>query len=191
MKKIFLSALAVIAFMSATLAQGFHIGAKVGANMGKIDGESFSNEFKLGYQLGGFAEIDFTKGFGIQPELLWSQTNTKVTDEVLTGWKPGEEIHLNYLNIPILLRLNAGKMLTFNLGPQFSILTNNHKTTLENAGDAFKSGDLAMVAGAQVNIGSLRVYGRYNIGLSDISDIKETDKWRNQQLQLGLGLKIF
>ena len=89
MKKIFLSALAVIAFTSVTLAQGFHIGGKVGANMGKIDGESFSDEFKLGYQLGGFAEIDFTKVFGIQPELLWSQTNTKVTDEALTWLEAG------------------------------------------------------------------------------------------------------
>jgi hypothetical protein len=191
MKKTFLSALAIIAFTSVTLAQGFHIGAKAGANLGKIDGESFSNEFKLGYQVGGFAEIDFTKGFGIQPELLWSQTNTKITDEVFTGWKPGQDIHLNYLSIPILLRLNAGKLLTFNLGPQFSILTNNHKTTLGNVGDAFKNGDFAMVAGAQVNIGSLRVYGRYNIGLNDISNITESDKWKNQQVQFGIGLKVF
>src|SRR3954447_946397 len=107
MRKIVLSAFAMIAFTSVTLAQGFHIGAKAGANLGKIEGESFSNEFKLGYQLGGFAEIDFTKAFGIQPELLWSQTNTTVTDEPFDGLKPGADIHLNYLNIPILLRINA------------------------------------------------------------------------------------
>src|SRR5690349_23985385 len=81
MKKVILSLVGVIAFASVTLAQGFHIGAKAGANLGKINGQDFEDGFKLGYQLGGFAEIDFTKGFGIQPEVLWSQTNTTVTDE--------------------------------------------------------------------------------------------------------------
>src|SRR3954447_4399974 len=127
MRKIVLSAFAMIAFTSVTLAQGFHIGAKAGANLGKIDGESFSNEFKLGYQLGGFAEIDFTKGFGIQPEVLFSQTNTTTTTQVTSGLKPGADIHLNYLSVPILLRFNASKLLTFNLGPQFSVLTNSHE----------------------------------------------------------------
>jgi Outer membrane protein beta-barrel domain len=191
MKKVLLSLLLVTAFTSVTLAQGFHLGVKGGANLGKINGESFKDEFRLGYQLGGFMEIDFTKGFGIQPEVLFSQTNTTVTDEPLSGLKPGETYHLNYMNIPILLRFNASKLLTFNLGPQFSILTDNHKTTLENAGDAFKSGDFAMVAGAQVNLGALRVYGRYNIGLNSLNAITDAEKWRRQELQFGLGMKIF
>ncbi|HXL55643.1 MAG TPA: porin family protein [Chitinophagaceae bacterium] len=191
MKKVILLLAGVIAFASVSLAQGFHIGAKAGANLGKIHGQTFNDGFKLGYQLGGFAEIDFTKGFGIQPELLWSQTNTKVTDEPLSGLKPGADIHLNYLSVPVLLRLNPSKLITINVGPQFSILTNNHKTTLQNAGDAFKTGDFAMVAGAQVNVGALRVYGRYNIGLNNLNAITDSDKWRHQQFQFGLGLKIF
>jgi len=189
-KKVILLLVGVVSFTSVTLAQGFHIGAKAGANLGKINGQSFSDGFKLGYQLGGFAEIDFTKGFGIQPELLWSQTNTKVTDEPLSGLKAGEKIKLDYLSVPILLRFNAGKILTFNLGPQFSILTNNHKTTLENAGDAFKDGDFAMVAGAQVNVGALRVYGRYVAGLNNVNAITDANRWRHQQIQFGLGVKI-
>jgi hypothetical protein len=190
MKKAFLSVLAIIAFTSVTLAQGFHVGAKAGANLGKIQGESFKSGFKLGYQLGGFMEIDFSKGFGIQPELLWSQTNTTVTDEPLSGLKPGADIHLNYLSVPILLRLNAGKALTFNLGPQFSVLTNKHETVLENTGDAFKGGDFALVAGAQVNVGALRVYGRYDIGLNHVNAVTNPDHWRHQQIQFGLGLKV-
>ena len=146
MKKVILSLLGIIAFASVTSAQGFHIGAKAGANLGKINGQDFEDGFKLGYQLGGFAEIDFTKGFGIQPEVLFSQTNTTVTDEPLSGLKPGADYHLNYLSIPILLRLNASKLLTFHLGPQFSMLTDNHKTTAGNIVNAFESGDFAMVA---------------------------------------------
>lgn len=190
MKKIILSAVTIIAFSSVTLAQGFHLGAKAGANLGKIDGVSFENEFNLGYQLGGFAEIDFSKGFGIQPEVLFSQTETTVTDEPLSGLTSGEKIQLNYLSVPVLLRLNASKLLTFHIGPQFSVLTNNHKTTAGNVGDAFTGGDFAMVAGAQVNLGALKIYGRYNIGLNNINEIGDQEKWKNQQVQFGLGLRI-
>ena len=190
MKKVILSLLGIIAFASVTSAQGFHIGAKAGANLGKINGQDFEDGFKLGYQLGGFAEIDFTKGFGIQPEVLFSQTNTTVTDEPLSGLKPGATYHLNYLSVPILLNLNAGKLLTFQLGPQFSILMNKDDKLTTNVGNAVKSGDLAAVLGARVNLGSLNVFGRYNIGLSKINDIGDQQKWKNQAIQLGLGLKI-
>jgi hypothetical protein len=190
MKRILFSIAAMFLFTVVTKAQGFHLGVKAGANLGKIDGQSFKDEFNLGYQLGGFAEIDFTKGIGIQPEVLFSQTNTTVTDEPLSGLKSGEKINLNYLNVPILLRLNASKLLTFHVGPQFSILTNNHKTTAGNVVDAFKGGDFGMVAGAQVNLGALKVYGRYNIGLSNINDVGDKEQWKNQQIQFGLGLRI-
>lgn len=185
-----MSMFAVTMLAIAGSAQGFHLGAKVGANLGKLDGVAFKDGYKLGYQLGGFAEIDFSKTIGIQPELLFNQTNTKVTDQTSDIFKPGDNIHLNYLSIPILLRINAGKILTLNAGPQYSILLNNHKTTLQNAGDAFKSGDFALAFGAQLNLNALRIYGRYNIGLTDVSDISSQDKWKNQQLQLGVGFRI-
>ena len=190
MKRILFSVAALMFFTIVSNAQGFHLGAKAGANLGKIDGQSFKDGFNLGYQLGGFAEIDFTKGFGIQPEVLFNQTNTTVTDEPLSGLKGDEKIKLNYLSVPVLLRFNPSKILTINVGPQFSILTNNHKTTAGNAVDAFKGGDFAMVAGAQVNLGMLRVYGRYNIGLSNINDVTDSEKWKSQQIQFGVGVRI-
>ena len=101
-----------------------------------------------------------------------------------------KDVRLNYLNIPVLLRINAGKLLTFNVGPQFSILVNDDKNLFQNGKQAFKSGDFAAVLGAQINISKLRIYGRYNIGLSDINDIDDSHKWKNQQLQLGVGFKI-
>ncbi len=190
MKKIILSALAIVAFTSVTMAQGFHLGVKAGANLGKIDGVSFKDQFNLGYQLGAFAEIGISKSFGIQPEILFSQTETTVTDEPLSGLTSHEKIQLNYLSVPVLLRLNASKLLTFHVGPQFSVLTNNHKTTGGNVVDAFKGGDLAMVAGAQVNLGALKLYGRYNIGLNNINDVGSQEKWKNQQVQFGVGLRL-
>ncbi len=171
--------------------QGFHLGVKGGANMSKIAGTAFRDSYKLGYHLGAFAEIDFNEVVGIQPELLFNQTNVKTTDQSSDIFHPGEDIHLNYLSIPILLRINAGKLLTFHVGPQYSILINNHKTTLVNAQDAFKSGDFSLAAGAQLNLSLLRIYARYNIGLQDVGDVQSQDKWKSQQIQLGVGIAIF
>jgi hypothetical protein len=177
-------------------AQRLDLGAKLGANLTKIDGVSFSNGYELNYQVGAFAEIDFSKNWGIQPELLFSQTTSKVD----SGWHAiyGEaagslintDVKLNYLNIPVLLRINAGNMLTFHVGPQFSILMNHNESLVTNGKDAFKKGDLAAVLGAQINISKFRIYGRYNIGLANISDVDNPNKWKNQQIQLGVGFKI-
>ncbi|MEP6514086.1 MAG: porin family protein [Parafilimonas sp.] len=195
MKKIILSAIIITAFIITTNAQSFHIGAKAGANLGKIQGQSFKSGFDLGYQLGGFIELDFNNNWGIQPELLFSQTTTTVDStfksiytEAIPNLVEGK-VHLNYLSIPVLLRLNAGKLLTFHLGPQFSVLTSSDKTLLQEGKQAFRNGDLAAILGAQINLGSLKVYGRYDIGLSNVNNF-DSHKWKNQQIQLGLGYRI-
>jgi len=189
MKNIILSTVFLITSTIVANAQGFHIGAKAGANLNKISGQSFNDGFKLGYQVGGFAEIDFSKSLGIQPEILFSQTETK-TSSFNGNLTPNTDAKLNYLSIPILLRINAGKLLTFHVGPEFSILVNNDKTFVQNGQDAFKSGNFSMIGGVQLNLNSLRIYGRYNIGLSDINDLDNSESWKSQQLQLGLGLRI-
>jgi hypothetical protein len=81
-------------------------------------------------------------------------------------------------------------LVTLQAGPQFSILMNNDRTLLQNGEEAFKSGDFAMAGGVTLNLKMLRVYGRYNIGLTNINDIDNQDKWKGQQLQLGLGLRL-
>lgn len=177
-------------------AQRLDIGAKVGANLTKIDGVKFSDSYRLSYQAGGFAEIDFNKNWGIQPEVLFSQVSSRVD----SGWNAvyqnvanqllKKDVKLNYLNIPILLRINAGSLLTFNVGPQFSVLMSDKENLLNNGKAAFKNGDLSAVFGAQINISKLRIYGRYNVGLQNISDIDNSPKWKSQQIQLGVGIKI-
>ena len=197
MKKRIVGMLCVVFCVTMAQAQRLDFGGKVGANLTKIDGTKFKEGFELNYQLGFFGEIDFTKRFGIQPEVLFSQSTSTIDTN---GFKsvyqnaPGallkKDVKLNYLNIPLLLRINAGKFLAFNVGPQFSVLINNSDNLFTNGKTAFKSGDLAAVFGAQVNISKLRIYGRYNIGLNDINDLDDSHKWKNQQIQLGVGIKL-
>ena len=194
MKKTILALMAFSFIAISSKAQGVRLGAKLGANLNKVTGKSFSDEFDLSYHVGGFLEIDLGKKFGIQPEVYFNQataTRTSGFNAIYTANpNANTDIKLNYLSIPILLRYNVGKMVTLQAGPQFSILMNNDKTLLQNGEQAFKGGDFAMAGGLTLNLKMLRIYGRYNIGLSNINDIDNRDEWKSQQLQLGLGLKL-
>ncbi|MEO8713277.1 MAG: porin family protein [Parafilimonas sp.] len=190
MQKIILSLCFILTLSAAVSAQTLHVGAKLGANLGKIDGQSFKDGYNFGYVAGAFVYIGLNKNIGIQPELLFSQTNTTYKDSSDVIITKPKDLHLNYLNIPVLLNINASKLLTLQLGPQFSILMNKDQSLVQNGQAAFKGGDLAAVLGAQLNFGALNVYGRYNIGLSDIGDINHQDKWKSQAIQVGVGFRI-
>jgi hypothetical protein len=172
--------------------QGFSLGLKLGANLTKIDGVKFREAFNTAYQAGAFAELNFDEKWGIQPELLFSQTKTKQDTSLgqVVRFQNTGDIKLDYLTIPVLLRYNVSRSFTLNVGPQFGILLNKNDNLLTNGQNAFKGGDFSLVAGAQINLSSLRIYGRYNIGLTDINDVGNSDRWRHQQIQLGLGLKL-
>ncbi|MBU3743969.1 MAG: PorT family protein [Sediminibacterium sp.] len=180
-------------------AQSFKLGVKVGGNMNKIEGQSFNDGFKFAYHAGAFAEINFTKKWGIQPELVWNQMGGVPSDfQSVYGTATNLSLNdlnnvykLNYLSIPVLLRYTTlGGLFTFNVGPQFGILLQHDKNLLQNGQDAFKSGDLQIATGVQLNLLMLRIYGRYNIGVKNINNIDQRDKWTSQQLQIGLGLKL-
>ncbi len=196
MKRILLLFSAMLLLLVATQAQrGIRLGVKAGANLNMIDGQSFNSSFDLTYHLGGFAEIGINKKWGIQPELLWNQTSGttssfKTLYSTVANPSGSENIKLNYLSIPVLLRYNVGSMVTLQAGPQFGILIKDNNTLLQNGQSAFKNGDFSMVGGVQLNFTFLRIYGRYNIGLMNINDIDNKDKWTNQQLQFGVGIRL-
>jgi opacity protein-like surface antigen len=194
MKKYFFSALALILVASAVSAQGFTFGVKLGANLNKVSGQSFKEGYDLGYHIGAFSEIGLSKKFGIQPEVLFNQINTKRVsgfNEIYgqNNLNPND-IDLKYLSIPLLLRYNLNSFMSLNVGPQFGVLIDDKENLFDNGKKAFKDGDFSAVAGLTLNVSSLRIYGRYNIGLANVNDIDNKDKWKNQQVQLGLGLKF-
>lgn len=196
MKKITLF-LAVALFMTALSvnAQTLNLGVKAGATLGKIDGQQFKDGFNFGIHAGFFADLGLGERWGIQPEVLFNQTSTTIKQDINAGdvLNQGKKGHLNYLSIPVLLNFKAADILTLQAGPQFGILMNKDNSLVKNGKEAFKSGDFAIDLGAQINLGKLKVYGRYNIGLSDnrdISDVTDDAKWTNQQVQFGIGYVI-
>ena len=89
-----------------------------------------------------------------------------------------------------MLRYSLGKLVTINAGPQFGILMSQDQTLLKNGTKAFTDGDFSMVGGLQFNLKLLRIYGRYNIGMKNINQIDQIDKWTSQQIQVGVGLRL-
>ena len=191
MRTIILFAALLVAGTTVNAQKGFRLGVKSGANLNKIDGQSFDQGFDFSYHAGAFVEYDFSKRWGIQPEVIWSQTSTKrgTNLDAIYSTLP-TNVKLDYLMVPVLLRYSPIGLLSFVAGPQFGVLINKDDNLLQNGQQAFKSGDLSMVLGAQVNLKVLRVYGRYNIGLQNINDFSDQQKWTNQQVQLGVGLKF-
>ncbi len=193
--KIFLPLFAALFMSTAAMAQ-FHIGIKGGANIGKIDGQSFKDKFNYGYHLGGFAEIGLGGKFGIQPEVLFSQSSSSVDSNYHNVYENvfnsnQSKVRLNYLSIPLLLNYKLiGNFLTLQAGPQVSILMNHDKSLLQNGGNAFSDGDFSMVGGVQLKLAAIRISGRYVVGLRNINDIDDQDKWKNQGFQVSLGLAL-
>ena len=193
MKTKLLSLFAALLFTQAIMGQ-FHIGAKAGANIFKIDGKSFKEQIRYGYHAGGFAEIGLKCKFGIQPEVLFSQYSTRIDSNfshVYQNVFNQGNVKLNYLSVPILLSYKLiGNFLSLQAGPQFGVLIKQSKTLLENGGDAFKGGDFSMIGGVHLKISSIRVDGRYVVGLNNINDIDNQEKWKSQGFQLSAGIAL-
>jgi hypothetical protein len=184
--------LAFVLLAQAAMAQ-LNLGIKAGTNISKIEGKSFKDEFSYGYLLGGYAEIGLGGKLSIQPEVLFNQYQTKVDttfsaiyENALHDATAGE-VKLNYLSIPVVLNYKLGNVLSLQAGPQFGILMSQDKTLLENGKSAFQNGDFSMLGGAQISISKLRFTGRYAVGLNNINDIDNKDKWKSQAFQLSVG----
>jgi hypothetical protein len=183
-----------LALTSMSFAQGFHVGIKAGANIFKVDGTAMKEEFRFGYNAGAFAELYFNDNLGIQPEVMFNQTNyrTGTNFSDVYGISSANDVKgkLNYLSIPILLNYNLAKFFTLQAGPQFGILLNKNETLAQNGKDAFKGGDFSVLGGVQLNLGSLKVGGRYVVGLNNINDLPNDEKWKNRGFQVYLGFRI-
>ena len=193
MKTRLISLITLLLFVSAaSYSQSFTVGIKGGASINKITGKSFKEEFTYGYHVGGYATIGLSKKFAFQPEVLFNQINTDTSSQFssIYAFNHINNIKLSYLSIPLILNYNVSNLLALQVGPQFGVLIDQNKNLLENGGDAFKSGDFAMLGGLQLRLLKFRVYGRYVIGLNNLDNIGNKDTWKSQSIQLGVGINL-
>jgi len=175
---------------SISFSQGLTFGIKGGASINKLTGKSFKQEFSFGYHVGAFATLGMGGKLSLQPEVLLNQVNTDTATNFNAVYHFGKKIELKYLSIPILLNYNLSNILVLQAGPQFGILLDKSKNALQNGSDAFKYGDFSLAGGIQLKLLKFRAYGRYVIGLSDISNVVNSEKWKSQSIQLGVGIAL-
>ena len=195
--KIRLATIALALLLVQAASAQFRIGAKAGANIVKVDGVSFKDQFRYGYHIGGFAEIMLTpdKKLSLQPEVLFNQYSTTLDSNYKSIYQNvissnQSNVKLNYLSIPILLNYKLIGPIHLQAGPAFSVLTNQDKNFLQNGAEAFKNGDFSLIGGAQIKFTKIYITGRYVVGLNNINDIDDQDKWKSQAIQVSLGLSL-
>jgi hypothetical protein len=196
MTKKILMGICILLAAITTNAQMFKLGVKAGANVGKINGSSFQDKFEYGYHVGGFFQIKISPKLSIQPEVLLSQINTTVDSSFkslyTSLYNPGyvKNIQLKYLTIPLVLNYKLAPFISLQGGAQYAILMDNNKNLLQNGQQAFKNGDFSLLGGVQFNLGKFLLGGRYLVGLNNINDIDNKDKWKNQSAQISLGFRL-
>jgi hypothetical protein len=218
MKKIICS-LILLAFISgATHAQvRFDFGLKGGLNFASVNNLSTTNlnatyGNRTGYHVGAYAMIKVTK-LAIQPEILFSRQGQNFSVSNLSNLNS----NLDYINIPIILKLYLLGGLNLQAGPQFGFLYSSRGDVVTylqgsvfsaNSADLksfVKSSDLSLSFGAGWDLPlGLNLTARYNWGLTDInqktgevippngaSSSLGTQEAKNQVVQLSIGYRLF
>ncbi|MEP7277280.1 MAG: porin family protein [Bacteroidota bacterium] len=175
----------------------WHFGVKADLNLTAFTGKGTISGYTTGFQAGVFAERVLNNRWSVQPELLFTQNNTKKGDDFMTYYITSgnpfaaPDIKLAYLSIPVLIKYNVTKAFSFLVGPQYGILLVDAESLLRKGdGKAFKSSEFSGNVGAQFNMGKVALYGRYNQGFSNINNIDNRYAWRSSHIQLGIAVKI-
>ncbi|MDR0792798.1 MAG: PorT family protein [Chitinophagaceae bacterium] len=216
MKKIFLSLTFLFSIVIISSAQTdsdsikFHIGVKAGGGVGKINvsantngNYSFDQKYRFGGYIGGFGEYKLSHLFDIQPEInlnTFNITTAQSNPNLLTS---GLKRTLYYIDVPVLLKFNAGAAFSLVAGPQISVVLNNpsggssggqwyNGGSVTSSQFTFKFPNFSAVGGAQLSFGVVRIQARYVIGLTNIGNNKLLsyslqNSWKTSQVQFGLG----
>lgn len=201
MKKVTLL-FAAIAVAFSVQAQS--VGLKAGATFANWNGDEAIDEMKskAGLVFGVFADLNLGDGgFAIHTGIDYQQKGFKVDED---GYK--ETNTLNYLVIPVRAAYNidAGPVVIFvEAGPYLGLgLSGKSKFEIEGIGedeadldfgsadDEISGTDFGLSFGGGVKVSKLRAALNYDLGLSSLSNVEETDI-KNGVFMITLGYAIF
>ncbi len=179
------------------------IGIKGGlsaATMVKSGDNKYSTDPLFGFNAGGILILPLGRVIALQPEVLYSQKGYHAMGSGLLGDYDYRRT-LNFLDIPLLLRLNLSKELGIVAGPQYSYLLSTHtnfkngsasyQETVKNENDNIRKNIFGGVIGADLNLGdNFFLYGRYTIDFKNNNGdgSSSTPAYKNQTIQVGAGI---
>ena len=131
------AALLASAAISSAQAQDVRFGLRAGANYsnlaGNVQNENTYNN-KIGFLGGVMVNVPVVEGFfSVQPEILYSQKGFENKPTEFTGLLGAKQkregnVNFNYLDVPVLLKINAGGFIA-EAGPQYSYLLSSSNET--------------------------------------------------------------
>ena len=182
MKKITIALMCMLLTAGAAMAQKkFTFGPKVGVDLTHFWGESVDHGVVFGYQAGLFAEYRVTDLIGIAPEVVFAAQG---------GHNTMNTAHMNYINVPVMLKLYVAPAFSIDFGPQvgFNVYS---KYTPKGGGAAVdmssytNSVDFGAGLGATYNIASdVFVQARYTMSFTEAMK-HHKQKHGNAQIAIG------
>ena len=212
MKKIAFLIIIAVYGLSQVHAQNF--GVKAGYNYSTLSGETSSIstiEGLSGFYIGGLVELPISNMLSIQPELIFSRQGVDLRQGLknLSIRTDTSEIRLDYLNIPVMAKVNLGPIFLEG-GVQFGFLVNKPKVDSYIANvylrnlldkDSYNFFDFGVGAGLGVKLNQhFFVETRYTYSLTNVFDpndkhfksslISDGDNFKNSVFSIGLGMKF-
>jgi hypothetical protein len=171
--KILLLSVFVAAVSMTAKAQGF--GIRAGANISDISGSGFNTEAKTGLYVGVFKEIPLVKSLlFVQPEIQYSQEGFEA---------PTKDVKIDYITFPIMAKVYALKLLSFETGPQFGFPISDN-VDFADVNSFVTSWGFGMSLNLPFH---LSINARYITGLSDTMDSLDS---KSQVFQIGAGFRL-
>jgi hypothetical protein len=172
-------------------------GLTAGGNYFKVGGRSWDESYRVSFSGGAYAEINYSKSFTIQPELLFNQVLGKTSDQfngIYSNYGAVSEqlVSVDYISVPILLVYKPIPLVSIIVGPQYSfaIAQTSGLLTAQPNKKAFSHSDFSLVFGGQLNLGKVKAGLRYQEGLINVNAINSTDSWRIYGLQFYVCFQI-
>lgn len=174
MKKGFLMTVAILLFSMQAFTQT-EFGLTGGLNVAKLAGNDANDfESKIGVNLGVLADIWVDDRFSVQPELKYSMQGSQ--DEF------GDEINLDYINLPIKLKYAASENFDIYAGPQIGFNVNAEANLADGTVELpwVKETDFGAVLGADyTSYSGFGVGAGYNFGFNTIDEDEDLDLKNN------------
>jgi hypothetical protein len=163
-------------------------GIKGGVNFANLIG--YNGEARVGIHAGLFLHHKINSRWCLQPEILYSSEGQRYFND--------EErvLSLDYVQIPLMVQYYLTRQFYLEAGPQLGLLASAKDYPVDNGiklnvKDEFTSTQVGINVGIGVQANhTLGFYGRYNIGLTDISRYDNIiDQSRVGQLGMTIRLK--
>lgn len=181
MKKLILFFLCTATFAGVQAQAKF--GLKAGVNVATLTGDDVEDvKAKLGFNVGGFAELPLADAFSLRPEVVFSGQGAKADGE-------GDyKLNLGYLNVPVLAKWSSEGGFFAETGPQVGFLLSAKAKAGDldmDMKDYYKSIDFAWAFGIGYQVASnIGINGRYNLGLANVAD-SDDGSVKNSVFQVG------